>query len=327
MKVAVFVPSRPHFGNILTQLPFLCALQKEYPNADIEIWSKFEQSKVLLSVNISKTVINYKKFSLFRLVNALNAKKYDAIYNLYSGSDKVHAAIGLSNVKVTYGHSNKKIHKQCYKKHVRISKGFQYIANSHLALLNIIKNTNYTPDIIRSLATKPSVKNKTELTLLPGGGAGEYKRWHLNHYLATADSVAQKNTDLTCINWILGPDEAHYKESIPSHIANIPVRLHQNLNIYQLIDVAESSVLSIGNDCGPTHIFQMLMVPLITLWGWKDEKTSPYNTMTEWFYSHEHSWAVVPNEKEKCINTITVDKVSTLALAQIKRDLAIKPNY
>ncbi|PKG38101.1 glycosyltransferase family 9 protein [Psychromonas sp. Urea-02u-13] len=319
MKIAVFIPSRPHFGNILTQLPFLCALQKEYPNAEIEIWSKFEQSKVLLTVDISKTLINYKKFSFFQLVNALNERKYDVIYNLYSGSDKVHAAIGLSNVKVTFGHSNKKIHKHCYQKHIQISKGFQYIANSHLALLNSIKSTDYTPDIIRSLATKSSVKNKTELTLLPGGGAGEYKRWHLDKYLATAESIAQSNATLTSINWILGPDEAHYKHSIPSHIVNIPVRLHQSPNIFQLIDIAELSVLSIANDCGPTHIFQMLMVPLITLWGWKDEKLSPYNTMTEWFYSHENSWAVVPNENEKCINAITVDKVSSLALAQINR--------
>lgn len=319
MRVAVFVPSRPHFGNILTQLPFLCAIQKEYPDAEIELWSKFEQSKVLLSVNISKTLINYKKFSFYRLINELNKKRYDIIYNLYSGSDRVHAAIGLSNTKVTFGHSNKKIHKYCYKQHICINREFQYIANSHLGLLNSIKNTNYTPDIIRSLAIKPDDKNKTELTLLPGGGAGEYKRWHLNHYLAASELIAEDNPDLTCINWILGPDETHYKESIPNKIANIPVNIHNSPNIFQLIAIADSSILSIANDCGPTHIFQMLMVPLITLWGWKDKNTSPYYTMAEWFNSYESSWAIVPNEADKCINSISVDKVSALATAQIKR--------
>lgn len=319
MKIAVFVPSRPHFGNILTQLPFLCALQKEYPNAEIEIWSKFKQSKVLLTVNLSNTLINYNTFGFFRLVNEIKKRQYDVIYNLYSGSDKVHTAIGLSNVKVTFGHSHNSLHKYCYQKHIRINKGFQYIANNHLSLLNAVKNTTYTPDIIKSLTTKIAPIKKTELTLLPGGGAGDYKRWHLKYYLSTVEHIAKMHTELTHINWILGPDEEHYKDIIPNRIANIPVRLHHSPNICELINLANSSVLSIANDCGPTHIFQMLTVPLITLWGWKNHETSPYNTMSEWFYSHDNSWAIVPSEQDKCINTITVNKVSSLALAQLKR--------
>ncbi|MUK26547.1 glycosyltransferase family 9 protein [Aliivibrio fischeri] len=319
MKIAVFVPSRPHFGNILTQLPFFCALKTEYPNAKIEVWSKFEQSKILLTVDTISSVINYKKFSFFHLVNELKASKYDAVYNLYSGSDKVHAAIKLSNIKQSFGHSSNTLHKYCYQHHLHINKGFQYIANSHLSLLNAVRGKNYTPNIIKSLIDTSIPKESLGLTLLPGGGAGDYKRWALKHYLATAEQIAIHYPELSVINWVLGPDEKHYEESIPSTISNIPTKIHHSPTISSLIELALSSKLSIANDCGPTHIFQMLTVPLITLWGWKSQEASPYNTMSEWFYSHENSWAIAPNEVDKCINSITVDKVSSLALAQLRR--------
>ena len=319
MKIAVFVPSRPHFGNILTQLPFLCALKEEYPNATIDVWSKFEQSKLLLTVNAADALINYKKFSFITLINELNAQQYDIAYNLYSGSDKVHIAIGLSKIKKTFGHSNNKLHKCCYQKHLKINKGFQYIANSHLTLLNAARDKHYTPRIIKSLVDTSTLKEKMGLTLLPGGGAGDYKRWALKHYLATAEQIAMQHPELSVINWVLGPDEKYYEESIPTEISNIPTKIHHCPTVLSLIELALSSKLSIANDCGPTHIFQMLTVPLITLWGWKSSEISPYNTMNEWFYSHENSWAITPNEEDKCINTITVDKVTTLALAQLNR--------
>ncbi|MGF1903809.1 glycosyltransferase family 9 protein [Aliivibrio salmonicida] len=319
MKIAVFVPSRPHFGNILTQLPFFCALKAEYPNAKIEVWSKFEQSKVLHAVDTVTSIINYKKFSFFRLVNELKSHKYDAVYNLYSGSDKVHIAIGLSKIKETFGHSNNILHKYCYQKHLKVQKGFQYIANSHLTLLNTVRDKHYTPNIIKSLVDTNTSKESMGLTLLPGGGAGDYKRWALKHYLATAEEIATHYPKLSVINWVLGPDEKHYEESIPSNIANIPTKIHHSPTVSSLIELALSSKLSIANDCGPTHIFQMLTVPLITLWGWKSREASPYNTMSEWFYSYENSWAITPNEEDKCINSISVDKVCSLALAQLKR--------
>jgi ADP-heptose:LPS heptosyltransferase len=319
MKIAVFVPSRPHFGNILTQLPFLCALKEEYPNATIDIWSKFQQSKLLLTVNAADSLINYKKFSFIKLISELNAQQYDVAYNLYSGSDKVHIAIGLSKIKETFGHSNNKLHKFCYQKHLKVHKGFQYIANSHLALLNTIRSRHYTPNIIKSLVNTNTQKESMGLTLLPGGGAGDYKRWALKHYLITAEQIALQHPELSVINWVLGPDEKHYEESIPNKIANIPTQIHHTPTVSDLIELALSSKLSIANDCGPTHIFQMLTVPLITLWGWKNSKASPYNTMSEWFYSYEHSWAITPNEEDKCINAITTNKVTTLALAQLNR--------
>ncbi|WP_122033323.1 glycosyltransferase family 9 protein [Aliivibrio sp. EL58] len=265
------------------------------------------------------SIINYKKFSFFRLVNELKAHKYDAVYNLYSGSDKVHAAIKLSSIKQSFGHSSNTLHKCCYLHYLHINKGFQYIANSHLSLLNTVRDKNYKPNIIKSLVNTNTPKEDMGLTLLPGGGAGDYKRWALKHYLATAEQIATHYTKLSVINLVLGPDEKHYEESIPSKIANIPTKIHHSPTVSSLIELALSSKLSIANDCGPTHIFQMLTVPLITLWGWKNPEASPYNTMNEWFYSHENSWAIAPNEEDKCINSITVDKVSALALAQLNR--------
>ncbi|SDH77212.1 ADP-heptose:LPS heptosyltransferase [Vibrio xiamenensis] len=319
MNIAVFVPSRPHFGNILTQLPFLCGLKQVHPDAKITIWTKFDTSRVLIGADAADELINYKNFGFLRLLTSLNQKKYDAIYNLYPGSDKVHFAIGLCNSKHKYGYSNSAFHNVCYQKHQKCERDLQYIANSHLSLLNSIHDTQITTDIIGNLISAESrQKPNDQVTLLPGGGAGDYKRWPIEKFIQTAEKLA---TPLVSqINFILGPEESKYRELIPSQINAVPVKVYDCPSVLQLIDIGHHSALSIGNDCGPAHIFQMLSIPMITLWGWKCPRTTPYGTLKEWFHSHERSWALVPNEQTKDISSITVEKVSTLAQAELLRE-------
>jgi ADP-heptose:LPS heptosyltransferase len=318
MKVAIFVPNRHQFGNILTQIPMLCAIKKEYPNAEIDIWSKVKQSSILTEViNVNELII-YKKYNLIRLIKELNTKNYDAIYNLYAGSDKVHLSIKLCNASNTFGHSSKPIHRFCYKKHLIIRKGAQYIANTHLSLFNYANATNYQCSILGDINPHYNAA-PTGLTLLPGGGAGEYKRWPIESFMAVAKEIASKKvTSIESINWILGPDESHYAKLIPDHINDIKVNVYQSPNVKTLVEIAQSSALTIGNDCGPTHVFQMLDIPIITLWGRENDERHPVSAIPEWFNSREHAWALFPNEKGRTIQTISISKVFSLAFAELK---------
>lgn len=94
-NIAVFVPSRRHFGNVMTQIPFLTCLKTVYPDAKVSIWTKVENSKHFASLGVVDEFVNYKSFNLPKIVSQLNKHNYTHIYNLYSGSEKVHLAMAL----------------------------------------------------------------------------------------------------------------------------------------------------------------------------------------------------------------------------------------
>jgi ADP-heptose:LPS heptosyltransferase len=317
-NIAVFVPSRRHFGNVMTQIPFLTCLKKVYPDAKVSVWTKVENSKHFASLGVVDEFVNYKSFNLFQIVSHLNKKNYTHIYNLYSGSEKVHLAMALCKTKQTFGHSDKNYHRYFYDKHFKITKGLQYIANSHLSLLNNVHGTCYTPETISSL-TDCSCAQLDELTLLPCGGAGEFKKWDIRNYLDLADKLTKTSAAIKSVNIILGPDESELKNDIPLEINGKPIKIYVCPNVPELISIAKRSCLSVSNDCGPGHVFQMVGTPVITVWGWSNERNSPYKTMQEWFYSHENSWTVTPPETNKTINAISVDKVYHLANAQLSK--------
>lgn len=317
MKIAVFVPSRPHFGNILTQFPFFCALKDKYPNANVTVWTKHDESQLLIKNQLVEKVVNYKKESTLKLISRVRRQGYDMVYNLYSRSDRVHLAVGLSGAKYKYGHSESKFYRGLYTELKHILKGDQYIANTHLYLLNNDDN-QYTPKIIKTLSSGKNDFN--QVNIVPCGGAGSYKKWNIDNYIKLAELIVDNTSSVEKVNFILGDSEKNVIDIIPESYKGIVFSKVVNPSVTELIDLAEQSIITIGNDCGPIHIFQMSETPLITLWGWKNEFSSPHGTMTEWFYSHENSWPLVPNESEKNINGISVNKVLCAVLAQLNRN-------
>lgn len=320
MKIAVIAPNRPHFGNIMTQLPLLCGLKKIYPDAEITIWSKTPSHKLLLNCKAADKVVLYKDYSLIRLTSELRKERYDQIYNIYSGSEKVHLATALSGARKRFGFSDHKWLSAFYDHHMTLKKGDRYIAFNNLALLNEIENTHFRPNVIEQLK-EGSGKEKTgkTITIVPGGGAGEYKRWDIKHYCATIQEVVKQRSDVKAVQFIIGPDERSFIDTIENQLPPSLVEIYDTPAIPELIRLASQSDLVIGNDCGPTHIFQMMESPLIMLWGWRSDTDSPFGTMCEWFYSHNNSWNLTPCENIRHINSIPVEKVSLLATAILSK--------
>ncbi|MGR5340811.1 glycosyltransferase family 9 protein [Vibrio astriarenae] len=323
-KVAVFVPHRAQFGNITTQIPMLYALKKQHPSVQITVYTKSNNSALLVNAGVADEVVNYKKWGIRKLVSNLNKGKYDTAFNVYSGSERVHFSVLLSNIKNKFAFSNSKLLDKCnlYTKHIFTEKGNQYIAFNNLDVVNAAMNTDFSTVIIRELGTK-EVDNKTVLTLVPGGGAGDFKVWPIEKYCTAAKEIFDNSSKpISKISVVLGPQEQSKVEQIGQYLAGYPYELIQSPSIAQLVDLANSSVLTLSNDCGPCHIFQMLKVPMLLIWGWRHEgnlSRSPYHVLTEWYHCYEGSWCVFPTESEKLISTIPVERVASLALMQLSR--------
>jgi len=90
MKIAVIVPHRPFFGNILTQLPLFQALRTLYPKAHITIWSKTAMSQLIVDNGVADQLIIYKKLGLISLLKIFRKESYQEVYNINPGSEKMH---------------------------------------------------------------------------------------------------------------------------------------------------------------------------------------------------------------------------------------------
>lgn len=315
IKIAVIVPHRPFFGNILTQLPLFQGLRELYPNAHICVWSKTSNSQLIVDNHLADELIVYKKWSLFSLFSAFKKEKYQQVYNIYSGSEKMHLLGYLAQVPERYGLSDSSFIAKLYHKHQLIKSNDGYIALKNINLINYVHNTQFKPSNIEALAPQ-TIESQKLITFLPGGGAGDFKRWPIEDYCQTFKAI-NKHHQLKAM-FVLGPQEQHYTTIIEQELAGYNIEIAQSPDLKTLISIAQQSQLTIANDCGPMHIFQMLAVPLITIWGWQ-ENNPPFKVLSEWYYSTENALAILPPEENKSINAISVERVASSALMQLNR--------
>jgi ADP-heptose:LPS heptosyltransferase len=327
-NVAVFVPHRAQFGNITTQIPLLCAIRKEIEDANITIYTKAKSSQMLVCNGLADKVINYKGWSILKIVSSINSNRFDKVFNIYSGSERVHAALVLAKTKEKYAFSNSKLLSKSglYSKHVFTQKGKQYIAKNNLNLANAVFGTNYDTTIIGMLGSGTTT-TKSSLTLVPGGGAGAFKVWPIEKYCEAAKDIYRKSDKIDKINVILGPQESPKVAIVEALLQGVPYEIKLSPSISELVDIANESALTLSNDCGPCHIFQMMKVPMVMIWGWDTRAaspTAPYYVLPDWYHSTNNSWCVFPDEENKSIQSISAERVSSLALMELSRDTQLE---
>lgn len=327
MKIAVFAPHRAQFGNITTQLPLFCALREEYPHATIVVFSKSSNSQILVDSGAADELILYKRFGLFKLISILRNGNFEQVYNSYSGSERVHFSIMFSGIKQKYGFSASKILDRLgfYTKHLYIKKGRQYIALNNLDLVNKVHAKDYSTNIIKNLIhfDDEEIKIDKQVTIIPSGGAGEFKRWSIESYCNSVRFITKNNKSIEKVNIIIGPGEESFIEISKNLLDGINFEIYYTPSISKLIEIAQRSDLTLSNDCGPCHIFQMMKVPMIMIWGWrvepeKDLIRSPYFVLPEWYYANRNSWCVFPSEDDKSIKSISEERVTSIALMQLE---------
>ncbi|WP_342607878.1 glycosyltransferase family 9 protein [Vibrio tritonius] len=313
LKIAVFNVGRKCFGNTVLQLPFFTALKQHYPDCHITLFTSQKTSQVLLFDGCVDQIISDRKVSPVRLSSMIKRGEYDLLFNLRRTSGRIHLSCVLSGMGNKYAYTTSRFHDVFYKKNVVFDKCTMYPAMAYLSLLNEVTNSHYNTDIIRTV-TPVSDQHPNALTLLPGGSSGE-KKWPIEHYIKAAEQLVydeQLKHKIEQVNIVLGPQEEEYLSQIPESIGVVPVRIHKQPNVKQLVELALQSVLALSNDCGPGHIFQMSKVPMVVLFGWIDG-VSPYHVIQEWFLSHNNSCAVTPDVELKQVDTIPVEKVVGMA--------------
>ncbi|MGO2233288.1 lipopolysaccharide heptosyltransferase family protein [Marinomonas sp. UCMA 3892] len=304
----VLLRNRPHFGAQITSIPVLFFFFQNYGNQDLTLLSKSNVGWIYNQLPWVKECIQSKS----RLEDLKKLKHCDNLLNLRP-SNRLPV--------ILY-------------KFIKGGRVFDFVKNDFLISLtsekhNVLCDTEYRAlaylkifirderALLNALAApflaliQDSNLNldRAELNILimPGGGAGEGKKWGIENFISAVQSIANTLEKNCHLHILLGPDEKReiqYMQEL--NIKNSS--LHVNIPLNDIAKLVDHCDLTIANDCGPSHIAQCMQKPYIGLFR---------EPNTEWFLSHAKSVKVLP-QKGNDIKTITIKSVTEYAVNLLK---------
>lgn len=141
--------------------------------------------------------------------------------------------------------------------------------------------------------------NASQIVLMPGGGAGEYKRWPIEQYVALADLLKATLVPQATFCFVMGPDEAeqhHWLQSLGrSDFVYLMTR-----PLSEIAKAVMGAKLVVANDCGPSHLAQFAGVPYVGVF---------HESNREWFWARQTSADVLPQDGTCEIKNVTPEQV------------------
>jgi ADP-heptose:LPS heptosyltransferase len=144
-----------------------------------------------------------------------------------------------------------------------------------------------------------------DIAFIPGGGAGDFKRWSLDNYVALADLFQRHFSGAASFTFVLGPDEAKERDRLVS-LGRHDFHIEFCRPAGELAAVMQRARLVVSNDCGPSHIAQGLCVPYVGVFN----EPNP-----EWFWARPYSRDIVPADGTTDINSVAPVRVLQESLA------------
>jgi ADP-heptose:LPS heptosyltransferase len=125
---------------------------------------------------------------------------------------------------------------------------------------------------------------------MPGGGEGEHKRWGIQNFIALANLIKNKYSN-AFFHFVVGIQEEEDMKQLNNTFDKNFYQIYMNASIPHILQIVQNSLLTIANDCGPSHLAQMCNGNYIGLWGWGNQ--NPIERIAEWTHKSEKSFALL----------------------------------
>ena len=322
-RIGIIIPKRPHFGAMIIQIPLFLHLREMYPRARIKVWSPIEDCSFFLDQGLADEIYVYKNRKGLTFIRAVRGFHADLLINLGLHSEREHVATLLSGAAIKLGFEPRSaLLKRSYTATCRYFKQYRALNYMNLFRSYFTKITDSFA-IVRSLKARSGYElrpAKKPVCFMPGGVEGEFKRWGIGNFIALYRALeAEGSADF--VYFILGSDEKEYVPEIESGMPPERRAILMNGSLADIVAIVDAVTCTVANDCGPSHVAQLLRVNYVALFGWKYE--SPVETMLEWFHCADNSIALLPDERKRDIKTIPVAKVK--GTVQLLQRLANRP--
>ena len=305
----VLLRNRPHFGAQITTIPVLYFFFQNYSNQDpITLLSKSNVAWVYHQLPwIKECIHSENKLADFKkmkdcnnLLNLRPSNRFPIIlYKLINGG-KVYNFVKNDFLE----HLTSEKYNVLCETEYRALAYLKIFIDDKQALLTALAAPFY--ELINHSKLHLD-KKELDILVMPGGGAGEVKKWGIANFLKTANLIADELNKTCHIHVLLGPDEQQEIEYIQEQ-NNEHVTLHVSTPLCDISKLVDHCDLTIANDCGPSHIAQCMQKPYIGLFR---------EPNTEWFLNHPNATKVLPL-KGQDIKTITTANVANFAINLLK---------
>ena len=225
--------------------------------------------------------------------------KADLVIALHFASEKYGIAALLKRPKFRLGFKNKRVTDFVWT-HSHRKDFSEYMGRANLRLLAAFKDfdpAQAARQCVQALADLegPASAHAPQIVLMPGGGAGDYKRWPIEHYVALADLLTAALVPQASFCFVMGPDEAEQYRWLQSLGRSDFVYL-MTRPLSEIANAVMGAKLVVANDCGPSHLAQFAGVPYVGVF---------HESNREWFWTRETSVDVLPLDGTNEIKNVT----------------------
>ncbi len=296
--IIVFLRSQSRYGDQIVSFPTLYQLKTWWPEARLRVVAKDKVGHYYATLPWS---VEFEQVTSFwDYLKAVPGAECITV-NLHHSSERYGVVNLLRRPKMRMGFTNGRftdfIWTHAYQKTVQ-----EYISLANLNILSKVGQIDAELTVRRCFEeiAAPALGHiqPAEIVFIPGGGAGNFKRWSWRHYVSLADLLKKKFGDIAIFTFVLGPDEELERANLIA-LNRKDFRIESRRTIAELSQLMLNARLVVANDCGPSHIAQGVCVPYVGIFN----EPNP-----EWFWKRSYSIDVVPTQGTTDINSITPEQ-------------------
>ncbi len=303
--VVVFVRSQPRFGDQIVAFPALSLLKQFWSDKRVRVVSRYAVGHFYTGLPWVDEFVHADAFAA--QIRALPRGAHASL-SLHHSSERYSLISLIRRPTLRMGFDNNRLGDRVWT-HSHRKDINEYIGLANLRLLATHQDFDAertarhafleiaSPHIGRA---KPA-----DIVFIPGGGAGVFKRWSLDHYLVLADLLQAHFGGSAHFTYVLGPDEAEMRERL-AFLKRRDFHIEFCRPAAELAALMQNARLVVSNDCGPSHIAQGLCVPYVGVFN----EPNP-----EWFWARPYSRDIVPDDGTTNINSIAPVRVLQGCLA------------
>ena len=293
------VRSQPRFGDQIVAFPALSLLKKFWREKRVRVVSRYAVGHFYTSLPWVDEFVQADAFAA--QVRALPRRAHASL-SLHHSSERYSLINLIRRPALRMGFENGRLGDRVWT-HSHRKDINEYIGLANLRLL--ATHQGHEPERTARHAfleiSKPHVGKVTpaDIVFIPGGGAGDFKRWALDHYVALSDLLQNHFAGSAGFTFVLGPDEGRMREHI-AYLGRSDFKIEFCRPPAELAALMRNARLVVSNDCGPSHIAQGLCVPYVGIFN----EPNP-----EWFWARRYTRDVVPDNGTDEINSIEPARV------------------
>ncbi|MDD4438544.1 MAG: glycosyltransferase family 9 protein [Tissierellia bacterium] len=273
-KKHILIIAYSAFGDIVQQLVRVRRLKECYPDSEITWLACAPYRDFLKSQPFIDQVFVWDRslgiLGFLKLLYRIRKKHFDVIIDL-KGTDRSLLMVLFSRAALRIGW------------HSRIQWGHTFFVKDPWKALKIEiteekKPFVFIPQVINDKVTKQYELNVRPFVTFLIGASKPEKCWPITNWIALLNMFSERKIYVDILIMGHGTLERNIVQEICAKTENPRVKnLVGELSFIEMAAVMARSMLVVGGDTGPSHLAEMLGVPLIGLFGPTDPKEAGYN--------------------------------------------------